>query len=71
MGNWNSEVRYGNLEMRNGKLEVRNWNQENLHPTSHMASEKWEMGLKWESPFLKYPPPYCDHFITNDVRDEF
>ena len=42
--------------VRNGNSEMRNGNQEYLHPTSHMASEKWEMGLKWESPFLKYPP---------------
>ena len=26
-----------------------------LHPISHMASEKWEVGLKREFPFLKYP----------------
>ena len=26
-----------------------------LHPISHMASEKWEVGLKQEFPFLKYP----------------
>ena len=27
-----------------------------LHPISHMASEKWEVGLKREFPFLKYLP---------------
>ena len=27
-----------------------------LHPISHMASEKWEVGHKREFPFLKYPP---------------
>ena len=27
-----------------------------LHPTSHMASEKWEVGLEREFPFLKYLP---------------
>ena len=27
-----------------------------LHPISHMASEKWEVGLKREFPFLKYRP---------------
>ena len=42
--------------MRNGKPEVRNGNEEHLHPISYMASEKWEMGLKWESPFFKCPP---------------
>ena len=52
-GSGNSEVRNGNSEMKIGKLDVRNGNQDNLHPISHMASEKWEMGLKWESPFFK------------------
>ena len=59
VGSENSEVRNWNSEMRNGNLEVRNGNQENLHPISHMVFEKWEMGLKWESPFLKYPPQVC------------
>ena len=27
-----------------------------LHPISHMASEKWEVGLKREFPFLRYLP---------------
>ena len=27
-----------------------------LHPTYHMASEKWEVGLKREFPYLNYPP---------------
>ena len=27
-----------------------------LHPISHMASEKWAVGLKREFPFLKYLP---------------
>ena len=27
-----------------------------LHPISHMASEKWEVRLKQEFPFLKYLP---------------
>ena len=26
-----------------------------LHPISHMASEKWEVGLKREFLYLKYP----------------
>ena len=30
-----------------------------LHPTSHMASEKLEVGLKREFPFLKYLPQDC------------
>ena len=29
-----------------------------LHPISRMASEKWEVGLKREFPFLKYPTLY-------------
>ena len=28
-----------------------------LHPIFHMASEKWEVGLKREFPFVKYPTP--------------
>ena len=30
-----------------------------LHPISHMASEKWEVRLKREFPFLKYLPLDC------------
>ena len=56
MRSWNSEVRNGNSEARNGNSEVRNGNQENSFPISQKASEKWEVGLKWEFPFLKYPP---------------
>ena len=53
--NGNSEARNGNSEARNGNSEMRNGNQENLYPISHMASEKWEVGLKRGFPFLKYP----------------
>ena len=56
MRSWNSEVRNGNSEARNGNSEVRNGNQENSFPISQKASEKWEVGLKWEFPFSKYPP---------------
>ena len=31
------------------------------HPTSHMASEKWEVGLKRGFPFLKYPTLAISH----------
>ena len=65
--------------MGNVKWDVRNgaeyWKQEMgsedcecSHHTSHMASEKWEVGLKRGFPFLKYPTlvksPYC-HFILS------
>ena len=34
-----------------------------LHPISHMASEKWEVGLKREFPFLKYPTQSVMHLL--------
>ena len=39
---------WGKSEVRNGNSEVRNGNEENLYSISHMASEKWEVGLKRE-----------------------
>ena len=34
-------------EFMGGKWDLRSekWGLENLHPISHMASEKWEVGL--------------------------
>ena len=66
MRSWNSEVRNGNSEARNGNSEVRNGNQENSFPISQKASEKWEVGLKWEFPFSKYPPQLCN--VANIVK---
>ena len=37
-----------------------------LHPISHMASEKWEVGLKREFPFLKYPTKVVKGRVTDD-----
>ena len=46
-------------DVRNGaeywKREMGSEDCECSHHTSHMASEKWEVGLKRGFPFLKYP----------------
>ena len=46
-------------DVRNGaeywKREMGSEDCECSHHTSHMASEKWEVGLKQGFPFLKYP----------------
>ena len=50
-------------DVRNGaeywKREMGSEDCECSHHTSHMASEKWEVGLKRGFPFLKYPTPLC------------
>ena len=50
-------------DVRNGaeywKREMGSEDCECSHHTSHMASEKWEVGLKREFPFLKYLPQTC------------
>ena len=49
-------------DVRNGaeywKREMGSEDCECSHHTSHMASEKWEVGLKRGFPFLKYPTLY-------------
>ena len=51
MGNVKWDVRSG---AKYWKREMGSEDCECLHPTSHMASEKWGVGLKRGFPFLKY-----------------
>ena len=53
-------------DMGSGKSEVRNGKVGKLFSISHMASEKWEVGLKGEFPFLKYPP--LEYFSESETR---
>ena len=52
------------LQVGCGISEVRNQICENLHPISHLATEIWEVGSKWEFSFLiPYPYPLQLHQI--------
>ena len=55
-------------DVRNGaeywKREMGSEDCECSHHTSHMASEKWEVGLKRGFPFLKYPTQCLDPIET-------
>ena len=58
--------------MRCGIAEVRNQIWGILHPISHLAYEKWEVGWKREFSFLKPYPQECpkdkNYMATLDVN---
>jgi hypothetical protein len=61
-------------DVRNGaeywKREMGSEDCECSHHTSHMASEKWEVGLKRGFPFLKYPTQISHQLALSPELDE-
>ena len=60
MGSWNLDMGNQKLEERSGKWEVGDqmWEFTTIwiYQSEKWDAEKWEMGLKQEFSFLKYPP---------------